>query len=133
MNYGKGIRIARALAGVRQKQLAKLADVDPSHISLIEKGKREPSLDLLERLSSALGIPQDLLVLLSTEDKDLKLRNAKEIQRVAESIANLFFTYLPAQGTEHRGRGRPKQVAPVLNETPRSVARGSEGRNTRRK
>ena len=132
MNYGKGIRIARALAGVRQKQLAMLADVDPSHISMIEKGKRHPSLDVLERLSSALGMPQDLLVLLSTESDDLKHQSAKEIQRVAESIANLLFTYLPVEGTKRDGRRRTKQVAPLLNETPGAIARGSKSRNTRR-
>lgn len=43
MNYGKAIRVARAIAGMEQKQLAAKANLNPSHISLIEKGARRPS------------------------------------------------------------------------------------------
>jgi transcriptional regulator with XRE-family HTH domain len=36
MNYGRAFKIARALSGLEQRELAKLADIDPSHLSLIE-------------------------------------------------------------------------------------------------
>ena len=43
MDYGKALRIGRAIAGLQQRELAELAEIDPSHNSLIEVGKRKPS------------------------------------------------------------------------------------------
>jgi transcriptional regulator with XRE-family HTH domain len=115
MDYGKGIRIARAVAGIRQKQLAKLSGLDASHISLIEKGKRRPSLEALEKLSKALNIPQDLLVLLSAEPFDLKSRTPEEIMRAAESLASTLFAYTPSRETKNHGRRRVRKASSLLN------------------
>lgn len=102
MNYGKGLKIARAIAGLQQKQLASLAKIDPSHVSLIEKGKRTPSLGTLQKLSKALGIPHHLLVLLSAEHDDFNLDDPEELKRAVESLAHVIL-----------GHGqRPKQRAP---------------------
>jgi transcriptional regulator with XRE-family HTH domain len=90
MKYGKGIKIARTIAGLSQKQLAKKARIDAGHISLIEKGKRKPTLRTLERLIHALGIPHDLLVLLSAERKELAVSDPKELERVAQSMVRLL-------------------------------------------
>jgi len=79
MDYGKAIRIGRAIAGLQQKELAELAGVDPSHISLIEFGKRKPSLDTVEKLAKALQIPDHLLTLLAAEPEDLDLKDPKEL------------------------------------------------------
>jgi XRE family transcriptional regulator, master regulator for biofilm formation len=98
MNYGKGLRIARAIAGLQQKKLARLANIDPSHVSLIEMGKRQPSVGTLQKLSNALGIPHHLLVLLSADPGDLKINDQEELKRAAESLAHLLL-----------GNGRRKQ------------------------
>jgi len=71
MDYGKALRIARAIAGLQQKELAELAGIDPSHISLIEVGKRKPSVDMVEKLAKALQIPEHLFTLLAAESEDL--------------------------------------------------------------
>jgi transcriptional regulator with XRE-family HTH domain len=110
MNYGKGLRIARAIAGLQQKQLAKLAKIDPSHISLIEKGMRTPSLGALQRLSKALGIPHDLLVLLSAERDDLNLNDPDEFNRAVESLANVILGHGQRQKIRDRGRNTAKQA-----------------------
>jgi transcriptional regulator with XRE-family HTH domain len=102
MNYGKGLKIARAIAGLQQKQLADLAKIDPSHVSLIENGKRTPSLGTLQKLSKALGVPHHLLALLSAEQDDLSLADPEELKRAAESLAGVIL-----------GHGRhPKQRRP---------------------
>jgi XRE family transcriptional regulator, master regulator for biofilm formation len=90
MNYGKGLKIARALAGLQQKELAKLADIDPSHVSLMEMGKREPSVKTLQKLSDALKIPHHLLVLLSAEPRDLRIDDPEELKRAVESLTHLI-------------------------------------------
>jgi transcriptional regulator with XRE-family HTH domain len=93
MDYGKAVKIARALAGLQQKDLAKAAGLDPSYLSLIEMGKRTPSLSAIEKLSNALGIPTHLLTLLATGSDDLRLADPTELKRVSESLAHLLINY----------------------------------------
>jgi XRE family transcriptional regulator of biofilm formation len=123
MDYGKAIRIARAIAGIRQKQLAKLSGLDASHISLIEKGKRRPSLETLEKLSNALNVPQDLLLLLAAGPNDLKSRSPGEIQRAAESLASMLFAYMPSRDTKSHGKRRARKPSTLLNAGTRTIAR----------
>ena len=40
-----------------QAELARRADVDPSHLSEIEGEKRTPNVETLEKLCDALGMP----------------------------------------------------------------------------
>jgi transcriptional regulator with XRE-family HTH domain len=87
MNYGKAVKIARAVAGMSQRQLAEQAKLDASHISLIEKGERKPSVDAVHRLARALGIPQHLFDLLGAEPRDLRNVDAPELSRISESLA----------------------------------------------
>jgi XRE family transcriptional regulator of biofilm formation len=129
MDYGKGIRIARAIAGIRQKQLAKLSGLDASHISLIEKGKRRPSLETLEKLSNALNVPQDLLLLLAAGPNDLKSRTPGEIQRAAESLASMLFSYAPSREAKNYGKRRPRKASTLLNAGARTTARRSAKRD----
>jgi transcriptional regulator with XRE-family HTH domain len=91
MDYGKALRISRAMAGFQQNNLAKLAGLNPSHVSLIEKGKRKPSVDALERLCKAMRIPMDLFMLLGAEGKDLNVSDPEQISRAATSLGRLLF------------------------------------------
>jgi transcriptional regulator with XRE-family HTH domain len=110
MNYGKALRLARALANINQKELASEAGLDPSHVSLIEKGTRRPSLATLEKLSSALQIPNDLFVLLAAEKNDLKLRDSEELKRASESLARLLIQYEPPEPATTPKRRRSQKT-----------------------
>lgn len=46
----------RAKSRLTQLQLAEKSDFDVSYISLLERGKRQPSLKTLIRLADALGV-----------------------------------------------------------------------------
>lgn len=54
MNHEKFKR-HRMSKGLSQTELAKLLDVDRTYINQIERGKKIPSLNLLERIADALG------------------------------------------------------------------------------
>ena len=95
MDYGKALRIARAIAGLQQKELAQSADLDPSHISLIEMGKRKPSIGTVQKLAKALQIPEQLFALLAAEPADVDLRDPEELQRAAQALALLMLRYAP--------------------------------------
>jgi transcriptional regulator with XRE-family HTH domain len=77
-------------AGLQQKELAELVELDPSHISLIEVGKRMPSVAAIEKLAKALQMPKHLLMLLAVEPEDLDLNDPKELERAAQSLAQLL-------------------------------------------
>ena len=50
----ENVKAARDLLDVSQEELADEAKIDRTYISGIERGKRNPSIDLLARLAEAL-------------------------------------------------------------------------------
>ena len=56
-DLGKKIRLARLTMGISQGELAKKVGIhSSSYISMIERGARNPSLKVFERISDVLGI-----------------------------------------------------------------------------
>lgn len=54
--FGKNLQSARIEKGFTQEELAEHADLDRTYISLLERGKRNPSLICLLTLCKALKI-----------------------------------------------------------------------------
>jgi transcriptional regulator with XRE-family HTH domain len=108
VNYGKALKIARAIAGLQQNELARLAHVNPSLVSLIENGQRQPSLKTVEKFTKALRIPNHLFTLLAAERDDLKGASPDQLQDVAQMLARLILDD-PAQA---RRRIRPNRNLP---------------------
>lgn len=59
---GDFIRSQRRLAELSQRELARLADLSDAYLSQLERGLHEPSVRVLNGLSSALNIPADKLL-----------------------------------------------------------------------
>ena len=57
--FGAELRARRKASGRTQADLAEAAGVHAVTVSLIERGKRQPSLGVAFRLSAALGLPDD--------------------------------------------------------------------------
>lgn len=93
MDYGKGLRIARALSGLQQQQLAERAEIDASYISLIEQGKRTPSIKFIHKLSRAIGIPPYLLTFLAMEKEDTEFLHEDELASMGEALTKLVLNY----------------------------------------
>lgn len=93
MDYGKALRLARALSGLQQQQLAELAKIDASYISLIEQGKRTPSLKFINRISRAIGIPPHLFTFLAMEREDTGFLEPTELKSIGESLTKLVLDY----------------------------------------
>jgi transcriptional regulator with XRE-family HTH domain len=62
MGLGERIKEKREELGLTQLQVAQSLGVTPQHISVIEKNKRAPSLDLLAKLAHELGATTDYLI-----------------------------------------------------------------------
>ncbi len=56
MLLGRELRRSRRTSDLTQEELAAKAKVDRTYISDIENDKVSPTLDMLERLCSALGV-----------------------------------------------------------------------------
>lgn len=89
MNIGPVIRSFRLHQNLTLEALAEMMEMSVSHLSLIERSKREPSLDSLSQIGQALNVPPSVIVLLATDSEEnsddeltRKLRNLiKEVLR----------------------------------------------------
>jgi transcriptional regulator with XRE-family HTH domain len=60
--FGKTVRLFRTRAGYSQEQLADRAEIHRTYIGGIERGERNPTLAMIHRLATALGVsPAQLL------------------------------------------------------------------------
>ena len=60
--FGEILRECRRKAGISQEELAGLADVDRTYVSLLERGLRQPTLDSLFRLAKGLNVTPATMV-----------------------------------------------------------------------
>ena len=74
---GDRVRELRRAGGKTQRQLAREVGVAQGHISLIEAGQSEPSIDLLLRLAGSLKTTSDYLLGLSDEEGSSELQPAE--------------------------------------------------------
>lgn len=65
--FGSRLRAVRVEHQVSQEALAELADLDRTYISLLERGKRNPSLVCVSKLAQALGVTISVLCDFSNE------------------------------------------------------------------
>lgn len=62
MSLGDELRLARRAAGLTQEQLAVAAKVDRGYISELENDHQSPTVDMLYRLCSPLGVRPSVLL-----------------------------------------------------------------------
>ena len=124
MNYPKAIRIARSIADISQSQLADLAEIDRSYLSLIESGKRHPSVETIEKISRALKLPFHLLSLLGSEEVDVKKASHEQINALSIALTKLLLEVPDEPSPNGNKDDRPRKQA---NRQPARI-RTSAGR-----
>jgi transcriptional regulator with XRE-family HTH domain len=55
VRFGQRLRAVREKAGVSQEKLAEMAGLHRTYVSSVERGKRNISIQNIERLAKALG------------------------------------------------------------------------------
>jgi XRE family transcriptional regulator, regulator of sulfur utilization len=60
--FGQTVRAAREAKGVAQEWMALDAEIDRSYFGQLERGEKQPSLDLTFRIAAVLGVSPELLV-----------------------------------------------------------------------
>ena len=89
-DIGKTIKTCRNRRGLSQGRLAKKANISVSYLSLIELGKRAPSLDVLSDIANALRMPLNILVFLAIDKSELE----KLDKEIAEKMSFLAWKLL---------------------------------------
>lgn len=90
MNLGKIIKACRVSKGLTQAQLAELSDISVSHICLMEKNKREPTISKLELIAQALNIPLSVLVFLAAKNDEVEELNNESIEELSNNLMGLM-------------------------------------------
>jgi transcriptional regulator with XRE-family HTH domain len=88
LELGKAIRLVRNAQGMGLAQVAKKAKVGVPFLSLMERGKRSPSLETLRKIAKALSVPPEALVLLAGTAGTLRTDD-ETISDLAESVQRL--------------------------------------------
>lgn len=60
--FGEAVRALREASGVAQEALALDADMDRSYLGKVERGEKQPSLDIVFRLARVLSVTPEELV-----------------------------------------------------------------------
>lgn len=68
--FGAVVRERRLAAGISQEGLAQAADLHPTYVSMVERGIRNPTLDVAQRLANALNIGLPDLVKRAEKHRD---------------------------------------------------------------
>lgn len=82
MDIGNRIINLREAQGLSTNRLAKIADVAQSHLREIELGKKQPGIDVLERICKGLGLT---LADFFNDDREIPA----DMQRLLNAAGNL--------------------------------------------
>jgi transcriptional regulator with XRE-family HTH domain len=94
---GDFIRSQRRLAELSQRELAKLADLSDAYLSQLERGLHEPSVRVVNGLSSALNVPADKLLRFLGRDRhegDAVSTESADVQK--QSLLDVYRAFIAA-------------------------------------
>ena len=90
MNLGKAIKLSRIRRELNQSELAKKAGISVSYLSLLERGKRDPSFSTVEGIANALEIPVSILVFLGANDDEVSGLDSELREKLAYAALKLI-------------------------------------------
>ena len=90
MNLGETIKLLRKRNGLNQSQLAELCDITVTYISLIENGKKEPTLSLLKTIANNLQIPLPILLFSALTEDDIPESRKELFSVIKPSIDSML-------------------------------------------
>ena len=89
MNIGHAIKVCRSAKQLSLDELAERVGLSQSYLSMIESGKREPTLSSIEKISESLGVPTTILLFLAAEKGELKGLDAETTRRLSAAVLDV--------------------------------------------
>ncbi len=111
MELGEKIKALRKRHRLSQEELAAQVEINPTHLSRLENGRYQPSVEVLRKLAEALKVSVDYL--LSGEDEEpaeVQIRNKPLAERVRlidsleEADQQALIQVIDSMLTKHRMR-----------------------------
>ena len=90
MNLGNAIQLCRTKRGFSLAALAERAACSVSYLSMLENSKRDPTLSTVKAISSALGVPIEILFFLGAEEGELAGIDKELAGQLAETALGLL-------------------------------------------
>ena len=96
-NFNENLKEARLKSGLSQKELSENIGVAKSTYSLYESGKREPNVNTIKKIASALNVSADILLGIDDQPTTLAAHfdgdeytesELEEIKNLAEFVKN---------------------------------------------
>ena len=120
MTFGERLVMSREAIGYSQKQLAESLGITPTRLNYWEKDKRQPDVEMIKALSSALNVSADYLI-----DNSANAKKAPSISPEARKIAEQYDN-LDSHGKrmvdfiidEETARMQAEQAKPTKTEKP---------------
>jgi len=100
ISIGKTIKRLRIEREISQQDLAKDAGLTPSFLSLVENGRRQPSLVVIRRLADALAVPEEILIWDAVELPHSLGEKDRRLCEAAKLIVRRFYEAEHAQSAE---------------------------------
>ena len=85
MKIGATIKRLRKEKGIRQIDFAKQCRISQTYLSQLENDNRNPTVDVLERISKALNIPYPVLSFLSLTEETVP-EEKREVYKKMEKV-----------------------------------------------
>lgn len=87
---GENIRQLRKRRGLSQEQLALRAEINPSYMGQVERGEKNPTIDVLSKIALALQMPIEQIVgVISESDFAAVAEEAGYLDKIAHQLNGL--------------------------------------------
>ena len=90
MDIGKAIKLCRIRKSMSQTEIARLANISISYLSLLERGKRDPNLTTVEKISAALNVPVSILMFLAADSDEMSQIDPQLAEKLSYAALRLI-------------------------------------------
>jgi transcriptional regulator with XRE-family HTH domain len=104
VTLGNAIKVVRTATGMKQRDVAAKVGVTANYMSLVEGGKREPSIAFLNRLAKVLGTPVGIFFL--WQEMGDNETDAKRIDKIRDLLTRLEAMYITTKLSRNPRRKR---------------------------
>ena len=104
MTLGNAIKVVRTATGMKQREVATKTGVTANYMSLVEGGKREPSIAFLNRLAKTLGIPVGIFFL--WQEMGENETDSNRIDKIRDLLTRLEAMYITTKLAKNPRRKR---------------------------